>query len=281
MKRSFIVPVILGWLVGAAAAGVWTCLLGAVCTGFDRQCLADASAALVAALFGILMAMLPGVLVGAIVLCGPRALRGPWDCLKVGAGGAVIFGILWGALCAWGFAYPLTAWTSGLWFFGSGAFVAASVFWFVATRLEKVGAASNDWREKLDWHDSPLVGRYVRTPAGTWWADAILKNLGYAVRLGAFGDEPSSPQMEKFEALAQSLPTLIAASGLEPIPEDDGWGHAPPFFDVCTTRVSSLRMKNDGGYSVILEVAPEGEYMLAPVLEISPDHKVVSAEWNL
>lgn len=134
---------------------------------------------------------------------------------------------------------------------------------------------------QLDWHEDPLVGRYVRTKMDTWWTDTPLKNLGYDVRLIAPGPAPTAAQMESFEALACHLPALITAANLEPIPKDDGWGHAPPPFDIHTAHISSILLRADGGYFLMFDVEPEDVYMLAPSFVISPDLRLISAEWSV
>jgi hypothetical protein len=140
---------------------------------------------------------------------------------------------------------------------------------------------ADDWRAKLDWHDDPLVGRYVRTTIGTWWTDTLLKNLGYEVRLIAPGQGPTVDQIASFEALAVLIPDLVVAADLEPIPKDDGWGVAPPPFDIRTAHVGSINMRADDSYFLIFDVDPEGVYMLAPAFTISPKHTLISAEWSV
>ncbi len=143
----------------------------------------------------------------------------------------------------------------------------------------KDAAPAEDRWAKLDWHVDALVGRYVRTKFGTWWADAPLKSLGYDVRLIAPGDAPAEAQMADFEALAARLPGLIAAAALEPIPENDGWGHKPPPFDIRSARVESIRKKADGSYWLCFDVETDGVYMLAPAFTIAADHTLLEAEW--
>lgn len=138
-----------------------------------------------------------------------------------------------------------------------------------------------DRQPNLDWHDDPLVGQYVRTKIGTWWTDTLLKSLGYKVRLIALGSEPTFDQVACFETLAASIPTIVRAAELEPIPKDDGWGHAPPPFDINKAHVGSIRMNGDGTFFLIFDVDPEGPYMLAPAFVISADYKLISAEWSV
>ena len=142
-------------------------------------------------------------------------------------------------------------------------------------------SSADDWRAKLDWHDDPLVGRYVRTAIGTWWTDALLKNLGYEVRLIAPGQGPTVDQIASFEALAALIQDLVVAADLEPIPKDDGWGVAPPPFDIRTARVGSICLKADVSYFLFFDVDSDGNYMLAPAFTISSDHTLISAEWSV
>ena len=142
-------------------------------------------------------------------------------------------------------------------------------------------APAEDWRKNLEWHESPLVGRYVRTKFDTWWTDTVLKNLGYELRLIAPGPDPTAAQMADFEALAARLPELITAADLEPIPEDDGWGNKPPLFDIRCARVESITMKADGSYWMSFDVETNGVYMLAPSFTIAADHTLISAEWSV
>jgi hypothetical protein len=142
----------------------------------------------------------------------------------------------------------------------------------------------HSWEEvlaKLDWHESPLVGRYVRTEKGNWWADAPLPGFEYAVRLLAPGPEPAREQIDAFANVMAQLPALIKESMLEPPPKDDGWGHSPPRFDLNTASISSICMRDDGGYFLIFEVDPEGVYMLAPSFEISSNFQLLSSEWTV
>jgi hypothetical protein len=134
---------------------------------------------------------------------------------------------------------------------------------------------------KLDWHESPLVGKYVRTEKGSWWSDAQLPALDYAVRLLAPGPEPTGEQIDAFAKVVARLPALIKESKLEPPPKSDGWGHSPPPFDINTASISSIWMREDGGYLLIFEVDPEGIYMLAPAFEISSDLQLLSSEWSV
>lgn len=132
---------------------------------------------------------------------------------------------------------------------------------------------------KLDWHQSPLVGNFVRTDQGNWWADAQLPALDHPVRLLASGPEPTSEQMDGFANVVAGLPGLIGKSALEAPPRNDGWGNSPPPFDINTAPISSIWMRADGSYFLIFEVDPEGIYMLAPAFEISPDFQLLSSEW--
>lgn len=149
-------------------------------------------------------------------------------------------------------------------------------------RIPSVSAQSDaDWRAKLDWHDDPLVGRYVRTKIGTWWADARLESLGYELRLLAPGSGPTADQMARFKTLIERIPEMVAVTDLEPIPKDDGWGHKPPPFDIRTARISSIGMEEDGAFYLIFDVDADGVYMLSPVFTVSSDYTVTSAEWSV
>jgi hypothetical protein len=134
---------------------------------------------------------------------------------------------------------------------------------------------------KLDWHESPLIGKYVRTKQGNWWADAQLPALDYAVRLLASGSEPTRDQIEAFEKVVTRLPVLIEESKLEPPPKNDGWGHSPPPFDINTASISSIRMRADGSFYLIFDVATDGIYALAPAFEVSSSCTLISAEWSV
>ena len=151
--------------------------------------------------------------------------------------------------------------------------------YFVHGEHRHEGHSVEEILAKLDWHESPLVGKYVRTKPGNWWADARFPGLDYAVRLLASGPEPVREQIDAFENLVSRLPSLIKESNLEPAPKNDGWGNSPPPFDIKTAVISSIWMRDDGGYFVIFEVDPQGVYMLAPSFEISADFQLVSSEW--
>jgi hypothetical protein len=153
--------------------------------------------------------------------------------------------------------------------------------YFVHGEHRSEGHSLEEILAKLDWHESPLVGKYVRTEKGSWWADAQLPALDYAVRLLASGSEPTREQIDAFAKVVARLPALIKESKLEPPPKNDGWGHSPPPFDVNTASISSIWMRDDGVYFLILEVDPEGIYMLAPVFEISSDLQLLSSEWSV
>ena len=134
---------------------------------------------------------------------------------------------------------------------------------------------------RLDVHSDPLVGEYVRTTIGTWWADAPLAGLAHKVRLIAPGSQPTNEQLGRFEALVHRLPALIQLSRLEDAPVDDGWGNPPPPFNIHSAPVSNIHMHADGSFYLIFEVKPDGVYMLAPGFEISPDLELVSAAWSV
>ena len=135
--------------------------------------------------------------------------------------------------------------------------------------------------KELDWHESPLLGRYVRTKENNWWADAQILDLPYHLRLSASGPEPTSEQIESFEAVVKRMPSIIEESDLELPPEDDGWGSSPPPFDPVTAPISSIRKLANGNYFIIIEIDPEQNYLLAPVFELSPDLSLRSAEWAI
>lgn len=137
-----------------------------------------------------------------------------------------------------------------------------------------------DWRAKLDWHEDSLVGRYVRTTIGTWWTNTILNSLGYEVSLIAPGQGPTVAQMASFEALADRMPAIVAAADLQHIPKDDGWGNAPPPFDINTARIRSIGMAEDGSYYVNFENGSYGEYLLSPRFVISPNLNLISVNWS-
>jgi hypothetical protein len=59
--------------------------------------------------------------------------------------------------------------------------------YFVHGKHRSEGHPLEEILAKLDWHNSPLVGKYVRVDKGSWWADAQLPTLEYAVRLSASG----------------------------------------------------------------------------------------------
>ncbi len=134
---------------------------------------------------------------------------------------------------------------------------------------------------KLDVHSDSLVGEYVRTAIGTWWADATIAGLNHKVRLVAPGHQPASEQLMHFKALVERLPALRDASKLEPAPRDDGWGHFPPPFDIHSAPIKSITLQTDGGYFVLFEVDPEDVYMMASCFEISSDLELISAEWSV
>ena len=63
----------------------------------------------------------------------------------------------------------------------------------------------HSWEEvlaKLDWHESPLVGRYVRTEKGNWWADAPLPGLDEVDPEGIYMLAPSFEISSNFQLLS-------------------------------------------------------------------------------
>ena len=137
------------------------------------------------------------------------------------------------------------------------------------------------FRASLDIHRDFLVGEYVRTKVGTWWADTPVGGLSYSVRVIAPGGDPTEGQMLSFAELVQRIPKLIEDAGLEDAPQDDGWGHRPPPFDIRTARLSSIVVGADGGFFVIFEVDASDTYMLAPAFTISPTYTLISTEWSV
>ena len=138
----------------------------------------------------------------------------------------------------------------------------------------------DDFARKLNVQTSPLVGEYVRT-SGTWWTDTQLEGTDYLVRLIAPGGEPTDEQIARFTSVVKSLPDLIAAANLEPIPDDDGWGVSPPPFDIHVAPISSIWIRSDDTYFLIFCVDSKGDYMLSPAFEISRDLRLISAEWTV
>lgn len=129
------------------------------------------------------------------------------------------------------------------------------------------------------WISHPLVGQYrYRAEHNDWIADALLRGIDYPIRIRAKSHEPNVAQMDIFAELIARLPEIIASSNLPDAPTEE-WRKKHPDYRLLNAPISCLYLHEDGSFYVRLDAYPEDDWL--PGFDISPDFKVILAEWGV
>jgi len=136
MKKSLF-PLLIGWFAGSFAAATWILLMTGILDFMSPhprlKSFIDILPGFIFWLPGVAIAMFPGLLVGGYVYFFTNRLRGPLSCFKSG---------LWGVATIWiwslffGSGFKIIEGYQVALFLGSGAFVAAYIFWFATLKTE-------------------------------------------------------------------------------------------------------------------------------------------------
>lgn len=137
MKKSP-APLIVGWLTAAGIGAVWILILTFFLDRLNKspriKDISDILPGIVFWYVGVAAAMLPGVFIGAIVFYYTNHGRSNYGWLKAGFTGLLI---IWAWSIPFGFGHRFVEGYQVALFLGSGAFLAASAFWYVTIKLEK------------------------------------------------------------------------------------------------------------------------------------------------
>ena len=121
----------------------------------------------------------------------------------------------------------------------------------------------------------PVLGTYREFDDGHWWARIASERLGYELSLSCKVAGPTEAQLERWSEIEARLPALLQQT--PPPPDDDGWGNQFEHFDASMLQASLVVMAADGSFSVLTDVPNSGDYMLSPLMEVSPDGRCTFA----
>jgi hypothetical protein len=121
----------------------------------------------------------------------------------------------------------------------------------------------------------PVLGTYREFGDGHWWARITSERLGYELSLSCKVAGPTEALLERWREIEARLPELLQQT--PPPPDDDGWGNQFEPFDASMLQASLVIMAADGSFSVITDVQNSGDYMLSPLMEVSPDGRCTFA----
>ena len=121
----------------------------------------------------------------------------------------------------------------------------------------------------------PVLGTYRDFDDGHWWARITSERLGYELSLSCKVAGPTEAQLERWREIEAHLPALLKQT--PPPPDDDGWGNKLDHFDASSIQASLVIMAGDGSFSVLTDVPNSSDYMLSPLMEVSPDGRCTFA----
>lgn len=127
----------------------------------------------------------------------------------------------------------------------------------------------------------PLVGEYSQSGDAHWYANIPTdKEEGPFIRFRAFGTKPTREQLDHLRLIMNKIPALIAESDLCNIPEDRDTDPAWSSYNLRCAQVTWVTLNEDGSSWVGMEGIDDGDgYYLAPLLNISNNFQLISAEW--
>jgi hypothetical protein len=135
MKSPF--PIFAGWLGGAAAAST-AILLFSICADQFREnprfTIGQLPSGLLFWSLGVAIAMIPGILICAVIYYRTHWLRDKHAWLRVGLYGVIV---MWAWSIPLGFGHRIVEGYQVALLLGIGAFLASSVFWYLVVKLEK------------------------------------------------------------------------------------------------------------------------------------------------
>jgi len=135
-KMKSPLPLIIGWISGSLVSAFTICALALaeeLLSVHNMPPLGEIFTGIAFWSVGVGIAMIPGVILGAILYYRTDVMRGPLSWLWAGFIGA-------GVMCAWaigfGFGGDIFDESLNTLLLGGGAFVSASLFWYITTKLE-------------------------------------------------------------------------------------------------------------------------------------------------
>jgi hypothetical protein len=130
-------PLFAGWLAGALSAGS-VLLLFSICADQlsqePRFKIEELPSGILFWLLGVAVAMIPGVLICALIYYYTRWLRDKYAWLRVGFYGVLV---IWAWSIPFGVGHMVIEGYQVSLLLGVGAFLAASVFWYLVVTLEQ------------------------------------------------------------------------------------------------------------------------------------------------
>ena len=123
----------------------------------------------------------------------------------------------------------------------------------------------------------PVLGTYREFDDGHWWARITSERLGYELTLSCKVAGPTEAQLERWSEMEARLPALLKQTPQPP--DDDGWGNKPGPFDASMLHASLVIIAADDSFSVLTHVPHSGDYMLSPIMDVTPDWRP-SFEWQ-
>ncbi|MDZ4404828.1 hypothetical protein [Prosthecobacter sp.] len=124
----------------------------------------------------------------------------------------------------------------------------------------------------------PVLGTYREFDDGHWWARITSERLGYELSLSCKVAGPTEAQIERWREIEARLPGLLRQT--PPPPDDDGWGHKFEHFDTASIQASLVIMNENGSFTVIMDTPYSGDYMLSPIMDVSPDWQC-KVDWTI
>lgn len=128
-------------------------------------------------------------------------------------------------------------------------------------------------------HVHPILGDFYRIDGGRWRIDRLIPEIGSAVRIFGAGETPTQEQLNIAHRVAGRLPQLLSAAGLGKPPSDD----VPADWERTLQKpgIRWISIAADGYADLGLNGYQDGQYYVAPLLELSPDFSVIFASWGV
>jgi hypothetical protein len=128
-------------------------------------------------------------------------------------------------------------------------------------------------------HAHPLLEDFYPVDGQRWRIDKLLPEIGSVVRIFGAGEAPTQGQLDIAHRIARQLPRLLLGAALGKPPSDD----VPADWETLLQKPSIrwISVAADGSATLGLNGYQDGQYYVAPQLELSPDLLVISASWGV
>lgn len=130
-------PLIIGWISGSLVSAFPICvfaLADEVLSVRNMPPIGEIFTGIAFWSVGVSVAMIPGVIIGAILYFRTHVLRGPFSWVWAGLLGA---GVMLGWAIGFGFGGDIFDELLNTLLLGGGSFISASLFWYLTTKLER------------------------------------------------------------------------------------------------------------------------------------------------